>query len=403
MVNNDTLAELEKLGFGADVDALESHVGTLQDAAGMDKPLVSDAVYDHHVRLLKQLKPESDLLHRNWEVDDNALNEYDELLKEYGMCSITTITEPRELYKFKGIINAVGHPVDLMGALKMNGHGVRAVYLNGWLYNGSTRGRYKKGRDITRHLKMTLPNYVDMWKNIPIVEVRGEMLVKIKTFEDHLKNILKTPLSSVTSLIKDSASDNEIKMLNMVCYKVLSSDGSLEFNSVWDEYEHLKENGFETPQKAKIQGVTANNVEKAVEILQEYFEKLMDNREVDYACDGFVVTINDNKVFYSMGKSGNSWNSNVAIKMGKYWESNIYDATIQKVVFLPGKSYMTPKAVIDPVKTANGSSVENVPLYNIGVMERYGYVPGATIYFRYGGETGVTLCDVYGDSVRVNG
>ena len=63
---------------------------------------------------------------------------------------------------------------------------------------------------------------------------------------------------------------------------------------------------------------------------------------------------------------------------------------------------MTPKAIVKPVVTANGSSVTTVPLYNIGVMERYGYVPGATIYFRYGGETGVTLTDYLGNSVRVN-
>ena len=35
MVNSNTMAELEKLGFGADIDALESYVATLQDAAGL--------------------------------------------------------------------------------------------------------------------------------------------------------------------------------------------------------------------------------------------------------------------------------------------------------------------------------------------------------------------------------
>ena len=403
MVNTDTLAELEKLGFGADVDALETYVGQLQDAAAMGKPIVTDPVYDHHIKLLKQLKPESELLHRNWESEETPLTEYDALLKQYGMCSIETITEYKELYKFKAVLDAVGHPVELMAAMKKNGHGVRAVYLNGYIYNGSTRGRYKKGREIPRHLKMTLPNYVEAWRNIPIVEVRGEMLVKISTFEEHLKNILKTPLSSVTSLIKDSASDSEIKMLNMVCYKVIASDDSLKFNTLWEEYEHLKENGFEIPHKAKIEGVTSANVEKAITILLGYFEKLMDEREIEYLCDGFVVAINDTETFYSMGKNGNSWKSNIAIKMGKYWESNIYDAVIQDVVFMPGKSYMTPKAIIEPTKAANGSEVTTVPLYNIGVMERYGYVPGATIYYRYGGEMGVTLCDIYGDSVRVNG
>lgn len=74
---------------------------------------------------------------------------------------------------------------------------------------------------------------------------------------------------------------------------------------------------------------------------------------------------------------------------------------IREIQFIPGKSFITPKAIIDPVVTANGAEVTNVPLYNIGVMERYRYIPGETIYFRFGGEQGVTLCDCYGNSVSV--
>lgn len=402
MVNSNVMEELNRLGFGADIDALESYVATLQDAAGLGNPLVDDSVYDAHVRLLKQLKPTSSVLNRNWEVEDNELSEYDDVLKKYGMCSITTITDYDELYKFANTIAEVGHPVDLMASIKENGHGVRAVYLNGHLYNGSTRGRYKKGRDITRHLKAVLPNHVKAWENIKIVEVRGEMLVAIDTFEKHLKNTLKTPLSSVTSLIRDSVTEDELKYLSMVCYKVIASNGELEFDTLWDEFEHLEKNGFETPQKAKITGVTAGNLQSSVERVLKYFEGLMDKNEIKFSCDGIVFAINDNNTFYSTGKNGNAWNGNFALKMGKYWASNIYSSTIEEVIFIPGKSYMTPKAVITPVVTANGAEVTNVPLYNIGVMERYGYTPGKAIFFRFGGETGVTLCDYNGDSVRVS-
>lgn len=404
MITPNTMAELEKLGFGADVDSLETYVAKLQDAAGMGKPLVDDALYDSHVRLLKQLKPDSSVLNRNWEIEDNDFNEYDDVLKKYGMSSITTVTDfdTGEFQRFKQVIRDLGHPVDLFASVKENGHGVRAVYLNGRLYTGSTRGRYKKGRDITRHLKAVLPNYVEAWKNIKLVEVRGEMLVKISDFENYLKPTgLKHPLSSVTSLIRDSVTDAELKYLNMVCYKVISSDGELELDTLSDEFGHLKECGFNIPQCTGVRGVTADNLEMAIDRILEVFEDLMDNDMLEYSCDGLVVSINNNNDFYSTGKNGNTWNGNIALKMGKYWEQNIYSSTIEEVVFIPGKSYMTPKALITPVVTGNGSEVRTVPLYNIGVMERYHYVPGETIYFRYGGETGVTCCDYLGNSVQV--
>lgn len=401
MVNPNTMEQLEKLGFGSDIDALESYVASLQDAAGMGNPLVDDSVYDAHFKLLKELKPNSTILTRNWETADEELDQYDEVLNKYGMCSIETIDDVNDLGKFANIIAGLGHNIDLMASVKDNGHGVRAVYLNGWLHSGSTRGRYKKGRDITRHLKAVLPLYVDDWSLIPIVEVRGEMLVSIDTFEKHLKGKLKTPLSSVTSLIRDSATDEEIKLLEMECYKVISSDGSLEFETLWDEFEHLAACGFKTPPKARMNNVSAETIVPAVSRILEYFESLMDAGKIRFSCDGIVFAINNNEDFYSTGKSGNAWNGNFALKAGKHWQQNVYSAIIKEVEFIPGKSYIVPKAIVDPVVTANGSSVTTVPLYNVGVMERYHYVPGETIFFRYGGEQGVSLCDCYGNSIRV--
>lgn len=399
MINANTMEELEKLGFGSDVDALESYIASLQEAAGMGTPIVDDAVYDAHVKILKELKPTSEVLHRNWEVDDNEPDEYDEVLKKYGMCSITTLDEIEDVSKFAAIIAELGHPIDLMASIKDNGHGVRGVYLNGWLYNGSTRGRYKKGRDITRHLKATLPQYVDAWEKVKIVEVRGEMLVSKENFEKHLKNKLKTPLSSVTSLIRDSATDEELEKLDMECYKVISAGGELEFKTLWDEFEHLKECGFKTPPKALIRGVTPATLEESVRKILDYFEQMMDRGQIKYACDGIVFSVNSNDDFYSLGKDGNAWRGNFALKYGKYWASNIYHSTIERIEYLPGKTYITPKAIIEPVVTSTGATVTNVPLYNIGVMEKYKYVPGEPIYFRFGSESGVLLTDVYGNNV----
>lgn len=401
MVNKDLMDRLDRLGLGADIDALESKVAEFQEAAAKGEPMVPDSVYDEHFRLLRELRPQSEVLNRNWESEDNDFEYYDEMLKKYGMCSITTLTSTDELDHFISVVDEIDHPIDLFVSIKENGHGVRAVYSYGKLVSGSTRGRYKKGRDITRHLKLVLPNEVSAWEEIPIVEIRGEMLVSIQNFEDHMKGVCKTPLSSVTSLIRDSASDAEIKIMDMVCYKILASDDHIKFDTLWEEFKCLEENGFKVPEHALMRNVDSSNVVSAVERLLEFFEGKMDNGEIAYSCDGLVFAINDNNDFYSTGKNGNTWNGNFALKTGKYWASNIYSAIIKEIVWLPGKSYITPKAIIDPLVTATGAEVTNVPLYNVGVMERFHYIPGETIFFRFGGETGVTLTDYLGNSVSV--
>ncbi len=388
MINKNLLDELNRLGFGADVDALESYVASLQDAAGLGKPLVTDTVYDQHFRLLKELRPNSYVIGRNWEVDDFDLTEHDVILAKYGMRSIRTIQKMSDLYKFK---EAMGdQTVTLTATTKLNGHAVRAVYVNGVLTSGSTRGRYKKGRDITRHLKAVLPNYVEAWRGIRLVEVRGEMLVSLENFEE-LRHILKTPLSAVTSLVRDSVTDEDLKYLNCVCYKVIpDSDDMLKFEGLWDELSHLFECGFEIPPRVQIEGVTRYNLDEAIDDLLTYFGNEADNGMLKYDTDGVVAAVDNLDQFYSMGMDGNAFLGNVALKMGPHWESNIYSSTILDVVFEQGKVYLTPKAIIDPVITVTGAEVTNVPLYNIGVMEKLGLTPGNVIYFKFGGETGVT-------------
>ena len=172
-----------------------------------------------HIKLLSKLKPDSLLLKRNWESYEDDLDNSDILLDKFGMRSIRTVKDMSELnYFVRDILKS--SDLRVVATTKLNGHAVRAVYEKGYLISGSTRGRYKKGRDITRHLKQLLPNYIKEWSSEPLVEVRGELLVSYKNFEK-VRHILKTPLSSVTSFIKESATNEEIGLLDVLCYKII--------------------------------------------------------------------------------------------------------------------------------------------------------------------------------------
>lgn len=400
MINKDLMDTLDKLGFGSDVDSLESYVGQLQDAAGLGEPLVTDEVYDVHRKLLALLKPESEYLTRNWETDDNELNSHDKILSVYGMKSINTIQDIDDLKYFQRGVEHNHLKFDFLGSVKLNGHATRVVYEYGNLSSASTRGRYKKGRDITRHLKRRTPNYVERWKDIPMVEIRGEALVSSKNFLK-VKNILKTPLSAVTSFIKDSATDSEVDMLDFVFYKVIKGAelGKTGFETLEDEYIELKECGFNIPEYQIFKDVDEYSFVDVVEDMINYFEDLYKQGLFEYDTDGIVANVNDESLFYRMGASGNTWVGNFALKTGDVWGSKIYSSKIEWIEWMSNKKYITPKAHITPYRTRNGSTVSVVPLYNVGVMEKLGLISGSTIYFQYGGEQGVSLCDSDGNKV----
>lgn len=401
MINKNLLNKLDELGFGSDVDKLESYVASLQDAAGMGEPMVTNEVYDMYYKLLKEVKPSSLILTRNWEEADEEFSENDDILKAYGMKSINTIKEMSDLNYFKTLMaNEELDDLEMFAGVKLNGHAVRAVYKNGYLISGTTRGRYKKGRDITRHLKRRLPNYIEKWKGIELVEVRGEAVVSFKNFEK-VKHLLKTPLSSVTSFIKESAVDSEIDLLDIVCYKIIfgTDVGNNGFNTLQDEYEELEELGFQVPIYTTFDDFNLDEFEDKIDDIVSYFEELRKSGVMKYDSDGIVVSINDNKLFYGLGNNGNTWLGNFALKMGDIWGTRVYTSKVIDIEWKYGKSYITPKAIVEPVKTSNGSNVSVVPLYNVGVMERFHIVPGSTVFFLYGGETGVSLCDAAGNKV----
>lgn len=394
MVNQNTLNLLEAYGFGSDIDAFETYVMELQDAAGSGNPLVTDAQYDDYVALLKQVKPESVALNRNWESADNEFDNADVYLQRYGMKSIRTIMDLSELEYFKNIAFKNG-PIDLLASSKINGYGVRAVYKYGNLVSGSTRGRYKKGRDITRHLKQVLPEFISELSEVPLTEIRGELYVDLNTFES-IRHLVKTPLSAVTSLSRESATDTDIKMLSFRAYQVFSDD--LTFESLGEKFQFLRECGFETPYAMRISNVNYDEFDEAIEGIIERFTGVVEGSGLPYDNDGIVVAVDNLEMFNSLGNEGNTMLGNFALKVG-HWEQNVYSAKILSVEWCYGKRYITPKAIVEGVVTRNGSKVTTVPLYNIGVMQDNGYYPGNDVFFKYGGETGVTLTKADGTPV----
>lgn len=401
MITTKQLAQLEALGFGSDIAKLEDYVLLMQDSAADGEPLVEDSVYDQHIRLLKELKPDSEAFTRNWEKDFGDIDvNRDKYLDSMGMKSITTCVNAKELSRVAQEHTKLGDSLEYFWSTKLNGHAFRAVYQYGELTFGTLRGRSKVGREITRHLKLLLPNKVEAWEDVALTEVRGELVVKKSVFREKLAGIRKSPLASITSISRDSAPDEEIKLINAVCYKMFQDN--FEFDTLEDEFNHLEDCGFEVAVHGKETIKTeptlfATTINNLVERLgKEYKAEAL----TTYDCDGLVVAINNNKKFYLLGPNKNAWWGNLAVKMGA-WECSHYISTVEEIEWCYGKKWITPKAHIKPTLTSSGQTVSVVPLYTVGNLVKLGLKPGATIHFRFGGETGVQLLTPSGESVTV--
>lgn len=379
------------------IDKLEEGIMKANEMANQGIEFVPDAIYDTWVSYLKSLKPDSSVLHQVWSEDVQDVDtDIDKYLVKYPMLSIQTIKDISEPEVQAFVDKMPMSDIDVLFSLKENGHGIRVVYQNGKLIKATSRGRSTNGRDLTRQLKLILgvenANLVDY----DIVELRGEVLLPFSNLDKAkvYNSEIKSAFSGVASMLRDSASEEETKLLKFVAYDILCDE--MQFNTLTEKFEYLEKIGFEVPMYFTVEGLNHNNFKDSlVSIIDTIAAK---SEDYDYYTDGLVATIDNIGLFNTFGAEDKFRLGNLAFKVRR-WEQNVYAGRVREVIWKPGKNKLTPVCVVEDVDTGElgvmtgtGNMVRNVPMYApcyLLVLEAY---IGNIINFKYGGEAGVVPC-----------
>ena len=369
---------------------------------------VFDSIYDTLYDMLKTVKPESKILSEIWEDSDEEISDYTDLLNEYPMMSIET-AKSYDCKALKDFYARMPEEAGYFASFKINGHGIRVVYDGGDLVSATSRARGSNGRDLTRHMRVLLGRHKEELEDYGVVEFRGEIALPFENLGKarEFNPAIKSAFSGVSSLIRPSSTEEEIKLLDFLCYGMLTE--GFTFSDREEEFQEIQQLGFTTPEYLLIE--TANR-EDLPEIIPEVIKTFEEGYEdFGYFCDGVVFEVNDRDLFYSMPIEGNHRTGNIALKVG-IWEQVQYCGYIQKILWTKGKSKLSPVAIVadEPdmliededgkmvnwddlgVLTAQGNKVRRVPLYepkNILILDAY---VGNPLWFRYGGEAGVVPC-----------
>lgn len=366
------------LGVGfSSVDGLERYVIGLQDAERLGEPEVSDSVYDNLMRVLRSVKPESKVLNR-------SLQE-----RCYRGAGMTVIRDLSELSYLRHLFFEKGIDTSLLSSAKIVGHGVTIRYLDGRYASGA----FRCGIDITEVLRSLVPAYLPELGFFRSVTIGGVVTISQKNF-DKVSRVYKTPLSAVTSFMRETSSAEERGLLSLVCDSIASEEED-SFHSLLNEYQTLSALGFLIPTFRVTDGVGAHNFDARVEEILSEFTGLT----LPFDADGVVVRVNDNALFRELGENGNTYLGGFILKAGERFGAKVYSGLIHKIEWDYGSDKLSPRAVISPVTVYDGNTINNVPLYSVGVMRDNSFTVGSKIYFLYDNETGAMLCDEDGKVV----
>lgn len=416
------------------VEQLERIIERCNEATNNGEQLVVDAIYDRLMEILRKVNPDSELCKYIWEDTAEDLDTSDESDKHFianPMYSIRTCKsyDCDELQDFVKRLPE-NESFELHASIKENGHGIRIIYKDGVLYKARSRARSSAGRDLTRQAEVFLKEAglyeIPDLEDFGYVEVRGEMLVPFENLSEAktYNPEIKSAFSAVASMSRDSASEEEMKLLKFVAYKIFVDD--IDFKTKEEEYDYLQDLGFETPLAWVISDITKDTIlEELPDIISDCENEVkpdnMGENGYDYYSDGVVVEVNSRRIFNSMGGDGTKYRyGNVAMKVD-YWKQDFYTGYVQTILWTKGKSKLSPVAIVaeEPnmiefedmgdhpyitsideienpkdlgVLTAGGNKVTRVPLYepnNMLLLEAY---TGEQVNFRYGGEAGVVPC-----------
>lgn len=378
------------------IDALERYIQDCNEAMNGDgEPLVEDAIYDKLVQLLTKVRSNSPVLQELWSEDDEVVGSYNKLLEENPMVSILTVKSWND-DAITQFIQRMPENANYLASYKINGHGIRVVYNDGVLVEATTRGRSTNGRDITEHVKVILGDYNESLSEYGLVEIRGELALKLSNLDKAREFTpgLKSAFSAVSSLIKPSATKEEVELLDFLSYGVYIDD--YDFSSKEEVFSQLSEWGFDTTEYISLEDISKDDL---LENMKEVVSALESNYEdFGYFCDGIVFEVSDGDVRSYLEGEGKYHDYNLALKVDS-WSQDIYTGYIKEVTWKRGKFKLNPVAVVvedldsdEGVLTVQGNRVKNIPLYNpknILILKAY---IGSPLSFKYGGEAGVVPC-----------
>ena len=313
-------------------------------------------------------------LHKEIQIDNNI----DKLLALYPMRSIKAIFNQDDLTKWINLVS--GYEINY--SFKLDGYSWRAVYVNSKLVRATTRSRSGGlGLDITRHLKLLLPNNI----NLPgLVEVRGELILPFDNFsilkERYQNKSFSNPRNSIASLIREDASDEDILLVKPFAYSMITEKGHL--NKLSDTFITLEDNKFNViPYFVhKFEEKTIDKqIEEVFSILNAFGEK---KDSLGYLTDGVVASVDDLFIIDELGGDDKYLDGVKALKIGP-WASHSYISVIQDIEWSYGSKFITPVAIIEPVVTDSNRVVSRVNLGSVSRMIELNAFPGNMLEFEY--------------------
>ena len=361
----------------------------------LDAPEISDAAFDSLMRELLELEaahPELvDPSSPTQRVGGYVGEQFAPVRHAQRMYSLDNAMDLEELDAWmQRVLDAVGHPVDFVAELKIDGSSIALTYQAGTLAQAATRGDGVTGEDVTPNmrtvrdvpLRMRAEGVAGQQDEDGEVEVRGEVYMPKRSFQALNKAAVangKAPFANprnaaAGSLRQKDASITKGRDLSTFMYAVADNRG-LKAQGQWEMLQWLRDAGFHVNPDVRLC--------KTPEDVSAFCQEAAQKRDaLPYEIDGVVVKVDSFAIQRELGFTAKAPRWAIAYKFPPEEKTTL----LREITVQVGRTgAITPVAELEPVRVA-GSTVARATLHNLDEVRRKDVRVGDTVIVRKAGD-----------------
>ena len=362
----------------------------------LDAPIISDLEFDRLLNELKQIEAE----HPDWITPDSPTlragsKPADRFVKVIHPAQILSLgnafgaDDARSWFERVKRIDDRVERAKFVVEPKIDGLSVVLHYRDGVFVQGATRGNGEIGEDITANLRtvQTIPLRIPVdekgLKPPKYLVVRGEAFMPIKEFEKlNLKRAkegkptyLNPRNTAAGSLRVLDPVETASRVLTLLVYQIVQSEGGKTPTSQWELLEYLKALGFPITDIAR----RFDDFKDAIAYTESWDKK---RDELPYEADGMVIKIDDLNLAKDLGFVGKDPRGAIAFK----FPAREVTTKLQDIKINVGRTGMLiPNAVLEPVEIG-GVIVERATLHNFDYITQKDIRVGDRVLVKRAGE-----------------
>jgi DNA ligase (NAD+) len=362
----------------------------------LDAPVVSDLEFDRLMNEFKQIEAE----HPDWVTDDSptlraGARPADRFVKVTHPAPILSLANAFGADDARGWFERVKRIDDRVENAKfvvepkIDGLSVVLHYREGVFVQGATRGNGEIGEDITSNLRTvrSIPLRIPVDPKGPkppkYLVVRGEAFMPISDFEElnrkraeaGLPTYLNPRNTAAGSLRMLDSAETASRVLTLLVYQIIHSEGGKVPASQWEVLEYLKGLGFPVTDIAR----QFNDFEKAIAYTESWDKK---RDELEYEADGMVIKIDDLNLARDLGFIGKDPRGAIAFK----FPAREVTTKLQDIKVNVGRTgVLIPNAVLEAVEIG-GVIVERATLHNFDYIAEKDIRVGDRVLVKRAGE-----------------